>query len=451
MALVIAMAGLFVYLRLASNLDESIDNGLRSRADDVAALIAQADSGLSESSSSRLTEAEDNFAQVLTPRGRIFDAAAAASQAALSPAQVTAALLTPTLFEQRVSGLEGEARLFGRAVDAQDRRLLVVVGTSIDDRNKALDGLVKAFVLGGPLAVLVASGIGYLLASLGLSPIEAMRRRAQDITLKHDGERLPLPAARDEVHKLAETLNSMLARLEASFEHDRRFVADASHELRTPIAILKAELEVTLRDGSFDALTRTALTSSIEEANRLTRLADDLLVIARADEEQLSIRPKNVDLTELLRSSRDGFAEQAKLAGRTLTVKARPGLTAQVDPLRMQQAVNNLIDNALRHGEGDVVLRAHASSDAIEISVSDQGAGFPREFVPQAFERFTRADPARRRGGSGLGLAIVRSIVQAHGGETKLVQDEGSGATIRLRLPLAGAPRERSGSFPTPS
>lgn len=444
MALVIVLSGLFVYLRLASDLNESIDKGLRLRAGDVAALIAQADSGLSEGSSERLTEAKENFAQVLTPRGRVFDATSGASEPALVPVELDRALIAPTFFDQRVSAIEGEARLFGRAVEAQDRRLVVVVGISTDDRNRALDGLIRAFAVGGPLAVLLASGIGYVVASLGLSPIEAMRRRAQGITLRSGGERLPLPAARDEVHRLGETLNSMLARLETSFERERRFVADASHELRTPIAILKAELEVALRDGRYDSSTRAALISAIEEADRLTRLAADLLDIARAGEGRLAIKPECVDVARLLESCRERFAARAKELSRRLIVEAPSGLTAELDPLRLQQAINNLVDNALRHGQGDVLMRAQASSDALEISVSDQGPGFPREFAPQAFERFTRADPARTRGGSGLGLAIVSAIVRAHGGEAEVGQDGSSEATVHLRLPPMCAASRRS-------
>jgi signal transduction histidine kinase len=445
MALVVGLAALFVYLRLASDLDQSINNGLRTRANDVATLIGQADSGLSEGSSAGLTEAEDNFAQVLTPRGRVFDATADASVPALTPAETEEALSGPSSFDHRhVSGIEGEARLFGLPVDAQDRRLVVVVGTSVEDRNGALDGLVRAFALGGPLAVLLASGIGYVVASVGLSPVEAMRRRAQGITLQRGGERLPLPVARDEIHRLGETLNSMLARLEASFERERRFVADASHELRTPIAVLRAELEVTLRDGSYDASTRDALVSAIEEADRLTRLAEDLLVIARADEGRLPIKRECVDVARLLEGCRERFAARAKQLGRGLIVEARPGLTAQFDPLRVQQALNNLVDNAFRHGQGDVLMRAQASSDMLEISVRDQGPGFPPQFAAQAFERFTRADPARGRGGSGLGLAIVSAIVRAHGGEAEVALDASSGATVRLHLPSQGATSGRS-------
>ena len=157
----------------------------------------------------------------------------------------------------------------------------MVVGQSLDDRDETLAGLVASFAIGGPIAVLLASLLGYALAAAGLRPVEAMRRRAAEVSLERDGERLPLPAAHDEIRRLGETLNEMLDRLRGSLERERRFVADASHELRTPVAVIKTELEGALRAGGHDPRVREALVAAVEECDHLAQLAEDLLVLAR--------------------------------------------------------------------------------------------------------------------------------------------------------------------------
>lgn len=436
MSVVFILTGLFVYLRVDSDLDRAIDDGLRSRADDVAALVAQADSGLAEGDSARLTESEEAFAQILLADGSVLDATAGASLPSLDLSEIRA-LDAPRIFDGReVSGIEGEARLLARPVDAQGMRLVVVVGGTTSDRSEALQGLLRAFAIGGPIAVLLTSGVGYLLAGLSLAPVEAMRRRAEQVTLARSGDRLPLPEADDEIRRLGMTLNAMLARLETSFERERAFVADASHELRTPLTVLKAELEVTLRGGGFDQEVGESLSTAIEEVDQLSRLAEDLLLIARSQDGELALKLEPTDVRELLETVCQRFRKQAEAHGRAIELEAPEGLQAEIDPLRIRQAIGNLIDNALRHAEGSVLVRAGNGGEELMISVTDQGAGFPRDFVESAFERFTRVDPARGRGGTGLGLAIVQAIANAHGGEAHITQEAGVGAAVVLTLPV---------------
>ena len=225
----LVLAGLFVYLRLESDLNRAIDAGLRSRADDVAALVEQADSGLAEATSGRLAESDESFAQVVRTDGSVLDSTPGASRPTLDVEELRGLASPRILADRHVSGIEGQARLLARPVSAQDMHLVVVVGSSLHDREEALDGLVRTFMVGGPFAVVLVSGAGYLLASVGLLPVEVMRRRAEQVTLDRSGERLPLPDANDEIRRLGETLNAMLARLEESFERERAFVADASH------------------------------------------------------------------------------------------------------------------------------------------------------------------------------------------------------------------------------
>jgi two-component system OmpR family sensor kinase len=445
MVVVLAAAGLFVYLRLRADLDEGIESGLRSRADDVAALVERSGSELGAPAGSRLVEAEESFAQLLTPAGRLVGSTGGARGPALTPAEARRASQAPMLRDRRIPGVEGTARLLARPASADGRSLVVVAGSSLEDRDETLSGLIASFAVGAPIAVLAASGLGYLLASAGLAPVEAMRRRAERVSLTRAGERLPLPPARDEVRRLGETLNEMLARLEASFERERRFVADASHELRTPLAVLKTELEAALRLGGQSAERRESLVAALEETDQLAQLAEDLLLIARAADGRLPVRPERVELRQLLEQARVRFLDRARREDREIIVRAPVGLQGQLDPLRLRQALGNLIDNALRHGRGDIGLAARQHGEEVEIEVSDEGPGFSDELAARAFERFARGDHARPRGGAGLGLAIVRAIAEAHGGTATIDEGHPAGASVQLRFPPAGEDgRDRS-------
>jgi signal transduction histidine kinase len=435
MVLVLAAAALFVYLRLRADLDDAVDAGLRSRSDDTAALIRGSGAGLPEEAESRLGEAEESFTQLLTPAGRLLAASAAAQRPALTPAEAAGISPGGALLERRVAGVEGPARLLARRVPARGRPLVLVVGASLDDRDEALGGVLASFALGGAVAVLLASGVGYLLAAAGLAPVEAMRRRASRISLGRGEERLPLPGARDEIRRLGETLNDMLARLEASLERERRFVADASHELRTPLAVLKAELDAALRAGGHDTDVSESLVAAAREVDQLVQLAEDLLLIARAAGGRLPVRPEAVEVRGLLEQARERFADRARELGRAVAVDAPGELRAELDPLRIRQALGNLVENALRHGAGGIVLAARERAGAVEIDVRDEGPGFSADLAPRAFERFARGGGATRAGGgAGLGLAIVSAIAEAHGGAAAIVEP----ATVRLRLPLSG-------------
>ena len=203
-----------------------------------------------------------------------------------------------------VAGLDGEARVLAQPASSAEGDFVVVAGASTGDRSEALAGIAGAFLIGAPLALLLAGALGYLLATRALAPVEALRRRADAITLRRSGDRLPLPETEDELHRLAATLNAMLDRIEASLDRERVFVADASHELRTPLAILRAELELAGRPDRTVEELRAALASATEEVDRLSRLAEDLLVIARADQGRLPIKREPVELSRAARASR---------------------------------------------------------------------------------------------------------------------------------------------------
>jgi two-component system, OmpR family, sensor kinase len=250
-----------------------------------------------------------------------------------------------------------------------------------------------------------------------------------------DGRRLPVPEGDDEIARLARTLNEMLARLEASAERERRFVAEASHELRTPLASLKAELELAVRRPRSREELEAAIASAAEETDRLAALAEDLLVLARSDEGVLRVEPQPVSARRLLETVAARFEARAKAAGIMLEVDAPAELEGQGDRARLEQALGNLVDNALRYGAGTIRLDAAARNGTMALRVSDTGAGFPPEFLPHAFERFSRAEGLRASGSAGLGLAIVEAIARAHGGSAFAQNMSRGGASVGIVLP----------------
>jgi signal transduction histidine kinase len=437
MAVLLAAAGLLLYNRLGTTLTSTMDAGLRSRAGDVTALVRQADSGLAQARRSPLTEQGESLAQILSAGGRVVDAPPPLRRTPLLTAgERRRALRSTIVVEHASSPVEPDpVRLLATPVSAQGRRLIVVVGASLEANGEAQVQLGRALLVGGPIALLLASLAGYGAAAGALRPVELMRRRAQDIQANRPGRRLPVPPSGDELTRLGETLNDMLGRLEAAMEHERRFVADASHELRTPLTILKGELDLALRSATDADQYRSAVTSAAEEADRLTRLAEDLLVIARTDDGRLPIRAEDVEVAEELDRAAARFAARAAQHDGALVTTAPAGLHVRADRLRLAQALGNMIDNALRHGGGAVELAAVARDGAVEIHVLDDGAGFPATFLVDAFDRFSRADAARSGGGAGLGLAIVDAIARAHGGRAGARNRPEGGADVWLSLP----------------
>lgn len=451
MAVVFAGMGVFIYLRQESELQYTIDQGLRSRAADITTLVRAADSGLAESGRSPLTETGESVAQILDGRGRVVDAPPALRNRPIASAATVGRATRGTIFVDRttVPTSDGETRLLATPVTVGGDRLVVVVGASLEAREKSQHSLAALLGLAGIGALACAAAAGFGVVSAALAPMEAMRRRAGEIQATAPGARLPVPRAQDEVHRLGETLNSMLDRLEDALTRERQFVSDASHELRTPLAILKGELELALwTDASADEL-RAAISSAVEESDRLSELAEDLLVIARADHGRLPVRREEVEARELLEMVGQRFELRAAEHATEILVEGEGGEVVDGDRLRLEQALGNLVENALRHGAGPVTLSAGRSSDqSTVLKVCDRGPGFGEGFAAYAFERFSREDSARGRGGAGLGLAIVEAIAQAHGGGVRACNRRGGGAEVALIIPATA--RDRAAA-PAPS
>jgi signal transduction histidine kinase len=432
MAAVLAATGVFVYLRFQADLDSTIDEGLRSRAGELAAEVRQA---VAEGDK-RLVGGSDSFAQVLGADARVLDSSPAiGDHALLSPAELRAALRGPLLLDRSsVPGIDESTRLLAVPAGSHGEARVAVVAASTADQEDSLGDLLQLLAVGEPAALLLASVAAYWVAAAALRPVEAMRARAQSISAAAPEERLPVPRSGDEVARLGETLNEMLGRLQEAIEHERAFVADASHELRTPLAILGAELELAQAEGRTPQELRAALASAAEETDRLTQLAEDLLTIAQTEGGELPLRLGPVEVDEVLAAVRRRFSRRAAEEGREIAVDGG-GIELSADRLRLDQAIGSVVDNALRYGAGTIAITAARHGDAVEIAVRDEGPGFPEQFLDRAFERFSRASSSRRDGGSGLGLAIVRTVARAHGGEAGAANLPGGGSEVVLTFP----------------
>jgi signal transduction histidine kinase len=425
MALVLAATGLFLYVWLGSALDRTIDQSLRARTTDVTALARQGNA---------LGEAGEGIAQELDTTGAVVAAPPGFERPLLSSADISRASKAPVMVEGPVPHSDEAARLLATPIDTQQGRRIVVVGASLEHRGDALENLLIALLIVGPLALLLTSLAGYALAAAALRPVESMRKEAEAVSATEPGRRLSLPPAEDEVSRLGATLNVMLGRLESALARERRFVSDASHELRTPLAALRTELELALRRERTPAELEAALRSAAEETDRLSQLAEDLLVLARAEDGQLPVRRERLSAAAVLQDVRERYARRADQAGRPLELRAEDGLALEADRLRVEQALGNLVENALRHGGGRILLEAVAVDGRVELHVRDEGAGFPQGFIADAFEPFSRTDSSRSSQGAGLGLAIVDVIARAHGGSAHAANLE-PGADVWLALP----------------
>jgi two-component system OmpR family sensor kinase len=429
MAAVLAGMGFFVYVRVGNALITSVDQSLSLQAREAAGHVREGRSLVDPDIAGGAT-----LAQYITATGVVTR-----STPTRLPLLVTRQEIARVVRGHRLRGSISLSRPKGdwRYLAVPAPGGAVIVARSLEPREESLHRLFRELLFASPLALLLAALGGYGLAAAALRPVEAMRRRAAAVSATAPG-RLPVPSSRDEISRLATTLNEMLARLEAAFEHERQFVANASHELRTPLAMLRTELELALRRPRTHDELHDAVRSAAQETNRLSQLAEDLLLIARADQGALPIRTEPVDVGDLFSTVAERFARRAGEQGQDIDARPTTAFVA-ADTARVEQALANLVDNALAHGAGTIDLFAVERDDVVELHVADMGAGFPDGFIDRAFDRFSRADEARTSGGSGLGLSIVALIAQAHGGSVGVANRPDGGADVWLALPRARA------------
>ena len=427
---VLLAGGVLLFAQFEDHLDRVIDADLHARTADVAALVSSA-----SAIPNGLERGEERLAQVYDTRGTVVASTPTLARVRLLNVAQARQAAGEGLRLAETASPAGPARVQARPFRAGTDRLAIAVAESLARRDGALARLRDLLFIVGPLALLLATWAGYQVAGAALRPVERMRRRAQGITEHDTAERLPVPATNDEIEALGRTLNDLLARLDGALRRERRMLADASHDLRTPLTVLRAEVQLALRGPRDAAELRAALESVGRQSERLTRLAEDLLVLARADEGRLPIRSEPLAAGDLLDAAAGRAAAPAQAAGRKLSVRGPGDAVILADPDRAAQALDNLVANALAHGGGEVELTARPVDGRVELHVSDNGEGFPDELLARAFERFSRGDPARAGEGTGLGLAIVAAIAEAHGGDAGARNLPAGGADVWISLP----------------
>lgn len=433
-AVVLAGVGLIVYLEFSAEVTRSADAGLLKSEAALETLAAEGDTP-----AELRAESGERLLQVYARDGRLLASSRALTGTSLlTPAAVRRVASGAPVVERRSLPGGDAARI--RAFGLGSGKPIAAIGASLKQSDDLRRRLLLVLALSLPGALLLSSYLGYRVTGSALSSVERMRIQAERITDPQEGERLPLPGTRDEIDRLGLTFNALLDRLAESVQRERRIVSDASHELRTPLSVMRAELEVAARRDRTDQQVRDAVASSLEETRRLSRLAEDLLVLARADQGRLPLRAEPLDVGDLLDATAMRNRAAATEAGRELRtlVDISGGAVVLGDPDRVAQALDNMVANALRHGDGTVEVRAAlAESHRVALSVSDEGPGIPDALLPHLFERFSQGDPAHSGPGSGLGLAIVDAIAHAHGGVCHAANGERGGAVVSIEIPLA--------------
>jgi signal transduction histidine kinase len=313
-----------------------------------------------------------------------------------------------------------------------DQRYGISVAASLEEVDDTTAALVTPLLVGLPLLLLLVGGTTWVVVTRALAPVERIRREVEEITGDRLDRRVPEPRSRDEIHRLARTMNQMLGRLEDSRIRQQQFVADASHELRSPLAGIRQAAEVAHAHPG--ALGEGELADAVlAESARMQRLVEQLLLLTRADDGLITRVRTDVDLDDLALAE----ARRTKRAGLVVDTAGISGGRVRGDPMSLAQAVRNLVDNAARHAESRVAVAVRSSGGHVELSVADDGAGILADQRERVFERFVRLDEARARdaGGSGLGLAIVKEIVTAHGGTVEVTAADLGGARFVVRLP----------------
>lgn len=432
LALGLAIGGLVMVVALSLALQATADNEAQQSADGVAALVKE----------NRVPEPLPVIGDV---RVQVVDA-----QHRVLFASIDADRMTPVLYPDEMArartgehlyikgdriGIRGPVRVVAEPVGTDT----VLVARSVSDLAQSVRLLRNILLVAFPLLLVLLAAVAWRVIGLTLRPVEALRTGAEEITGGARPGQLPVPDSHDEIHRLAITLNDMLDRLEAARARQRAFVADAAHELRSPLTNMRTQIEVAQRLGERTEWPAVA-DDLLLDTQRLSRLVDDLLLLARSDDAGTrALRSVPVELGELVTS----LAERYPSPPVTTTAVADDPLWISGEPEALARAVANLVDNAVRHTRTTVRVETRADGPYHLVIVTDDGPGIPVEDRTRVFDRFTRLDDARARdaGGAGLGLAIVRELVRRHGGTVRLSDaNPAPGLRAEIRLPAAPAP-----------
>ncbi|MDQ2827155.1 MAG: HAMP domain-containing protein, partial [Actinomycetota bacterium] len=394
-SILLVLTGALLYVGFNGQLNNAIEQALRDRAADIELDLREG---------SQQIRPGEPFVVLLETNGQVIDSTVTGvgRTPVLTARELARAQEKEVVVERRkITGLGDRGKLLARPEKLPNGQTIVlVVGESLETVSRASERLGILLAVTSPVLIGIIVGCGWVLVGAALRPVRRMTAEAESISLRESGQRLAEPPGDDEIALLGHTLNAMLDRIEASLAHERAFVDDASHELRTPLSILRGELELASTAPEDRAGMARALSSALQEADRLGRLTDDLLVLARSDRGHLAPRLAPVELLESARRPVERRSDATMGVGVTLTGDP---VTVSADPALLERVLGNLIDNACRHAATRVELSVGVDSGAGRLVVADDGPGFPPEFLPVAFDRFTRADAVRGRdeGGSG--------------------------------------------------
>lgn len=440
----VVLGVLFMYLLQMQSVRRTIDGQLRTYATQIA---QSAPTGKWPRPLPASSLDANAAAQVLASDGRVL----AASRTLVGlPAVYALPAGSDTPVRQKAADgvIPTDIRVVAERTTVQGRPVTIVTGTATNLLEQVNSEFLRHLLFGFPVVLILAAGTVWLVVGQALRPVEKIRHAVTEITSADLSQRVPEPGTSDEIGHLAHTMNDMLTRLEDTARKQRRFVADASHELRSPLAAIRTTLEVGLAHpdrAPWPVIAERAARQSI----RLEDLIQQLLLLAKADEQQLSAQQRRVDVGVLLRDV--ATSTQAHHVDLDIDLDAAPGATTVGNPDHLQRLFRNIIDNAVRYAHGRVLITATASADAVRVEVDDDGPGIPATDRERVFDRFVRLDSSRERGSgtTGLGLAIAREIALAHRGRITIADSPTGGARMIVTLPLAttaataGAPPTR--------
>ncbi len=469
-AVLLLLTGAVFYQYLERALEASIDTDLQLRAQQIAGGIVSKDGtvtvqnvtgGLpgfdSQMNASPAKPGDVNYGvlvRVLDARGRVLGETPAFSMVQVPTASVTRPLEGQPWQGTVLSTNDQEVRLYSRTLSEQGRKVAVIqVGESLSGLHTLLHALVGVLLVVGMLVLLICAAGSYWLAARSFAPIRRLAETARHIKADDLHQRVPVPQAHDELQYLALTLNDMLDSLDQAFSRQRRFVADASHELRTPVAVIRNKAGITLLGTPTLSEATSVLHEIRGETERLSHLISDLLTLARGDEGQALFECEQVQFDVLVETVVAITEVLATERGIHLEVQVREPITLQGDEARLIQVVMNLLENAIRytHTGGKVYVMLEKLPSSVRLTVRDTGVGIAPEHLPHIFERFYRADPSRKQiegNGSGLGLAIVEWIVLAHHGSVDVTSQVGQGSCFTITLPLASPSHSQTSTKP---
>lgn len=452
LALVLIIFSVVLYVITARNLRDDVDQSLEETA--TAAVRSLEERGFlplidEEELLSQFPELAriDKFFQIFSPSGTITIRSPNIRQheVPLSRTALEAALNSQTVLESAKYPHEPPLRLISVPIIHQGNLLYIVqVGTSMEAIEDTLRRFLILLIVAMPIALAVSLAGGWFLAGRALRPVDAITLAAQRIAAGDLSQRLTMPAAPDEIGRLAGTFNNMIGRLDASFRQIRQFTSDASHELRTPLTVMKGETELVLRRPRPLEDYQSVLESNLEEIDRMTRIVEELLFLSRADMGEVKMESRPVVLEALV----EDIHRQATLLGQDRSIAVVLGTVmpalVQGDELRLRELLLNLVENAVKysHPGGKIEIGLVTDGQQAIISVSDQGIGIAPEDHRKIFDRFFRTDEARAhtKKGTGLGLAICAWIAESHKGRISVKSNVGQGSTFTVTLPLAPRP-----------